>query len=326
MAENKKIDIENSYEYQYYEEEIEDKTTQFFIIDTHGAREQENEGFQEKDFVSYIWNLKQYKQVNEGDLFIYRRPQSSSEINGQFYFFGAGKFGEIKEKENGEVKADITKPLIFTDYVLKSELNDVEWFFKKRTRDDWQYFFNQYGMNKITKNDFLMLLEHSTSGNLSGEILRKDFKAEKKIEENIKNKNYYVEDKQISTTIRGYEHAVFARKVKSNYGYKCAITGIQTKEFLVASHIKPWSVDKYNRTNPRNGICLSSLMDKAFDQGYITISTDFKVIISKKVKKDKYLDQELSKFNGNKIDFPSKKAPDKEFLEWHKEHIFKNNK
>ena len=36
-------------------------------------------------------------------------------------------------------------------------------------------------------------------------------------------------------------------------------------KLLVASHIIPWSENKEERLNPTNGICLSSLYDKAFD-------------------------------------------------------------
>jgi len=39
---------------------------------------------------------------------------------------------------------------------------------------------------------------------------------------------------------------------------------------LIASHIVPWSKDKQNRLNPRNGLCLSALHDKAFDRGMIS--------------------------------------------------------
>lgn len=55
-------------------------------MDTHGNKGQDGIGFKEQYFVSYIQDFKKYNQVNEGDIFIYRRPQSSSEIKGEFYF------------------------------------------------------------------------------------------------------------------------------------------------------------------------------------------------------------------------------------------------
>lgn len=64
-------------------------------------------------------------------------------------------------------------------------------------------------------------------------------------------------------------------------------------------------------------------MDKAFDQGYITISSEFKVIVSKRAKKDDYLNQLLDKYHGNKIKLPTKNSPNESFLKWHRDNIFK---
>jgi len=33
-----------------------------------------------------------------------------------------------------------------------------------------------------------------------------------------------------------------------------------------ASHIVPWAEDERNRLNPRNGLCLNALHDRAFDR------------------------------------------------------------
>lgn len=64
---------------------------------------------------------------------------------------------------------------------------------------------------------------------------------------------------------------VFRSMMLANYNTTCAITGITVPELLVASHIVPWAENEQERLNPENGICLSSLYDKAFDQGLISI-------------------------------------------------------
>lgn len=68
----------------------------------------------------------------------------------------------------------------------------------------------------------------------------------------------------------------FRRMILANYGGRCALTGIDVPQLLLASHIIPWSdkSHKKERLNPCNGICLSALYDKAFDKGLITISPD----------------------------------------------------
>ena len=66
--------------------------------------------------------------------------------------------------------------------------------------------------------------------------------------------------------------------VMSAYNGRCCITGLSLSGLLVASHIIPWSHDRDNRVNPRNGLLLSALHDKAFDTGLITIK-DFDMTV-----------------------------------------------
>ncbi|MCL4694266.1 MAG: HNH endonuclease, partial [Candidatus Hydrogenedentes bacterium] len=78
------------------------------------------------------------------------------------------------------------------------------------------------------------------------------------------------ETQSISKTRVG--QAFFRRSVLSSYEYRCCITGLAVPELLVASHILPWRVDAANRLNPRNGLCLNAIHDRAFDQGIITVT------------------------------------------------------
>ena len=48
----------------------------------------------------------------------------------------------------------------------------------------------------------------------------------------------------------------FRQIVIANYKGKCAITGIDIPDLLLASHIFPWSKNEEERLNPENGICL----------------------------------------------------------------------
>ena len=73
----------------------------------------------------------------------------------------------------------------------------------------------------------------------------------------------------------------FRSTILSSYNLKCCITGVSISDFLVASHIKPWKLDEVNRLNPHNGLCLNSIHDKAFDKGFITVTPDYKIKVSK---------------------------------------------
>ena len=103
--------------------------------------------------------------------------------------------------------------------------------------------------------------------------------------------------------------------VKPNYGWKCALTGIATREFLVASHIVPWSDDESIRLDPANGICLSTFVDRAFDTGYLAIHEDYCAQINwSRVGADQTLREALAPYDGQKLTLPATAPPNPEFL------------
>ena len=118
----------------------------------------------------------------------------------------------------------------------------------------------------------------------------------------------------------------FREAVLSSYQQSCCITGLSVPSLLVASHIKPWKVSDplRERTNPRNGLCLNALHDRAFDKGLITVLPDFSIRISSALQKCDKNDSAnwLRQCNGQKIHMPDRFFPDKEFLEYHNDVIF----
>jgi putative restriction endonuclease len=116
----------------------------------------------------------------------------------------------------------------------------------------------------------------------------------------------------------------FRRAVLNAYDSACCLTGIRVPELLCASHIVPWSIDTTNRTNPSNGLCLNALHDRAFDRGLITISQDFKVVVSSRLAKldDPNLKMMLADFEGKPIFMPRHFVPRPEFIEHHNTQIF----
>jgi len=119
---------------------------------------------------------------------------------------------------------------------------------------------------------------------------------------------------------------VFRKIVMVNYSSKCAITGIDIPDLLVASHIIPWCKNEQERLNPENGICLSPLYDRAYDKGYISINENFEIIISTTIKEKHSLEYHAKHFavlTGTKINLPQKYNPKKEFLQYHMDTIFR---
>ena len=116
----------------------------------------------------------------------------------------------------------------------------------------------------------------------------------------------------------------FRKMILSSYDSQFCITGLPIKELLVASHIIPWSQNPKTRLNPQNGLCLNSLHDKAFDRGYITISTSYQVVISSKIKNfDSKIITMITDYQGAKMLLPRRFLPKQEYLNYHRENIFR---
>ncbi|MEQ1842647.1 MAG: HNH endonuclease [Verrucomicrobiales bacterium] len=115
----------------------------------------------------------------------------------------------------------------------------------------------------------------------------------------------------------------FRRTVLSSYDGACCITGLAVPELLVGSHIVPWAADAGNRTNPRNGLCLNVLHDKAFDRGLIAVDDGNRVLVSSRVRK-LGLEQARAvlEVEGAGLRMPRRFLPDPGLLAWHREHVF----
>jgi HNH endonuclease len=112
----------------------------------------------------------------------------------------------------------------------------------------------------------------------------------------------------------------FRRAVLASYQGRCCMSGVNHPSLLVASHIVPWSQDVANRLNPRNGLCLSALHDKAFDSGLISLNNEYQILISDKLKHkaDEFTQINLISLQGKVITLPEKFLPDHAFLEKHR--------
>ena len=131
-----------------------------------------------------------------------------------------------------------------------------------------------------------------------------------------------------SETKRRKGQDYFRRMILANYNSRCALTGIDIPQLLLASHIIPWSdkSHKEDRLNPCNGICLSALYDKAFDKGLITFSPDdYTVCLSSSLCENEtkeYYDLHFGCIIGKKLMMPAEYLPNREFLAYHREKVF----
>lgn len=116
----------------------------------------------------------------------------------------------------------------------------------------------------------------------------------------------------------------FRAAVLSAYDFRCCVTGLAVPELLIASHILSWAGSPEHRVDPRNGLCLNALHDRAFDRGLMFIgercevrfSDELRSMLSTK-KADATLEWILS-FEGRAISTPRRFRPDPGFLEQHR--------
>ena len=114
--------------------------------------------------------------------------------------------------------------------------------------------------------------------------------------------------------------ARFRRAILASYNATCCMSGLRVPKLLVASHIVPWSMDTQNRLNPSNGLCLSALHDRAYDQGLMTVLPDFTIRVGADLRRpelDGFAQQVLSACDRQYIRLPERFKPAPEFLAAH---------
>lgn len=101
------------------------------------------------------------------------------------------------------------------------------------------------------------------------------------------------------------------------WGGACAVTGIDCRELLIASHIKPWTKSRpRQQLDENNGLLLSANLDALFDIGLISFGNDGKMMISPRLNKRHRTELGLP--------MPLRFLPEAvtPYLEYHRNHVF----
>ncbi|XAL98686.1 HNH endonuclease [Phycisphaeraceae bacterium D3-23] len=119
----------------------------------------------------------------------------------------------------------------------------------------------------------------------------------------------------------------FRIAVLVGYDGRCALTGLSIPALLNASHIIPWSKSEGKRADPRNGLCLNALHDRAFDRGLLSFDEDFRVMIAPGLNDDECLGKlakHLKGIEGKPLAMPERFGPLPEAMAYHRENIFQS--
>jgi putative restriction endonuclease len=115
----------------------------------------------------------------------------------------------------------------------------------------------------------------------------------------------------------------FKAKVLDAYHRRCAITGSRIWPVLEAAHIRPVTNGGEHRLD--NGLLLRSDVHTLFDQGYLGVDSAYRLRVSPRLREEFGNGERFYAQAGQVVALPERKPdrPQREFLEWHIDEVFK---
>ena len=101
--------------------------------------------------------------------------------------------------------------------------------------------------------------------------------------------------------------------------------GLSCRALLIASHIVPWAAHPDLRLDPRNGLCLCALHDKAFDRGFVSVGADFCIMIAERICDEEprnVVEPRFVALRGQPLRLPEKFRPSPVHIELHRTTVF----
>ncbi|MEH7126213.1 HNH endonuclease signature motif containing protein [Bacillus sp. JJ1773] len=103
------------------------------------------------------------------------------------------------------------------------------------------------------------------------------------------------------------------------HSQQCVICGIKERAFLLASYIKPWRYSSHNeRVDENNGLLFCPNHEKIFNCGYISFSSNGKILISSELPEEIIRKINLSSEISIKTNIVMET-----YMKWHRKNCFK---
>ena len=124
-------------------------------------------------------------------------------------------------------------------------------------------------------------------------------------------------------TRRRMGQGTFQAVVLDAYGRQCAITAERAVPALDAAHIRPFAQNPVHEID--NGLLLRSDVHRLFDAGYITVTPEYRVEASQRMREDFNDGENYLRLHGSRVSVPQAEdqRPSREVLAWHNENRFK---
>lgn len=243
----------------------------YYIIDC------DKENFSSKNEVPYEKYCTKYKKLVNNSLFLYRQPKRLAK-NRKFSIYGGGIIYKIEE-ENDIYTAYIKDGFELVTPIMEDDehLVNMKWTAKNKT-NGWDHFWSQYGINYISEEDMLNVMEDSVF------IYCKD-------KDDIITQNTY-ERNQIAH--RKLETNKFIDRIRGNTNLPTRNGNIRPRD-VVASLIVDLENDKLEFLG--NGKLKAHVLtsNDRIDRGYDIVSYDEK-------GKEMHIEIKISTFASRRID------------------------
>ncbi|OFW21711.1 MAG: hypothetical protein A3G21_15070 [Acidobacteria bacterium RIFCSPLOWO2_12_FULL_66_21] len=101
------------------------------------------------------------------------------------------------------------------------------------------------------------------------------------------------------------------------------MTGEHSLPVLEAAHIKPYAQEGPHDIT--NGLLLRSDLHRLFDKGYVTVTDEFRLEVSDRLRVDYSNGRSYYPLRGHRITPPAdgRCAPAPAFLRWHNENVYR---
>ncbi|HEX7118174.1 MAG TPA: HNH endonuclease [Longimicrobiales bacterium] len=114
----------------------------------------------------------------------------------------------------------------------------------------------------------------------------------------------------------------FRIAVTDAYERACAVTGEHSLPALDAGHIRPFAEGGEHAVS--NGVLLRADLHRLFDKGYITITPEHRLEVSRRLREEYDNGRTYYPLHGARLRVPrsERDRPDPELLRWHNEKVF----
>jgi putative restriction endonuclease len=262
-----------------------------------------------------------------GDWVIYYEPRKVADTRG--YFAVAKVQRVIPDPVAAEMYVALIEPGSYLDFANHVPFNDATGPIERGVLNQEGRISGraQSAVRPLSPDDFKRIVELGLEENAPLLPRLAEHPSSAGLNEEQAPFQFDEQRERVSFTVsRIVRDRVFRRIVLRAYDQRCTITGLKLingggRAEVAAAHIRPVEASGPDIVN--NGIALSGTAHWMFDRGLISLSDDLQILVSRHVND---LDSVRAFVNRSGYAFlPARisERPHPHFLEWHREHCFK---